>query len=269
MLKSYDGKVFYREWNCVGPKAVIILVHGMGGHSGRFFEMGPYLARAGLQIYAIEQKGHGESPSIKGHILNFKLYTEDLKGMVLHARKQHPGKKIFVFGESMGGLIAIDFALHYQRLVDGLILMSPAIKEKLPMSFPRRFEIFINAIFNPMKYFSAEFDASIFTRDKLMVKRINSDQLEARCFTARFYISILKAITYVNMHPKRIKKPVFMILGGQDLMIDAKAGEKYFGKMSSVDKTLKWYPDMYHALYIDKDRETVFKDMIEWVGKRS
>ncbi len=269
MLKSPDGKVFYREWNCVSPKAVVILVHGMGGYSCRFFEMGPYLARSGFQIYAVEQKGHGESPSIKGHISNFKLYTEDLRSLVNFARSQNPGKKVFVFGESMGGLITLDFAIHDQKLIDGIILMSPAVKDKLPMTPLKKIDIFFSSIFKPMKYYDAQFDAGMFTRDKVVAKRINGDPLELRAFTAKFYQAILKTMIYVNMMPRQVRLPVLMILAGNDLMVDAKAGEKYFGKIASKDKTLKWYPEMYHALYVDKDREQVFIDMVEWLNKRS
>jgi len=268
MLKSFDGRVFYREWNCVDPKAVIILVHGMGGYSGRFFEFGPYLAKAGFQIYAIEQKGHGESPSIKGHVSNFKLYTSDLKSLVEHARSQHRGKKIFIFGESMGGLITLDFSIHCQKLIDGIILVSPAVKDKLPMSVKKRAEILRAAIFEPLGFFPAGFNAEVFTRDPVMAKRINIDELEVRNFSARFFLSILKAMIYVNMMPKAIKLPVLMLLAGQDKMVSAEAAEKYFKKISSKDKELKWYPEMYHALYVDKDREKVFKDMINWINKR-
>ena len=119
-----------------------------------------------------------------------------------------------------------------------------------------------------MKYFSAQFDAGMFTRDKVMAKRINSDPLELRAFTAKFYQSILKAMIFVGMMPWRIRLPVFEILGGNDLMVDAKAGEKYFRKIRSRDKTLKWYPEMYHALYVDKDREQVFRDIVDWVGEK-
>jgi len=269
MLKSIDGKVFYREWTCVDPKASVILVHGMGGYSGRFFEMGPYLAKAGFQVYAIEQKGHGESPSIKGHINNFKIYTADLKSMVNIAKSQYPGKKVFIFGESMGGLITLDFCIHNQKSIDGAILMSPAVKDKLPMTPQKKFDIFINSIKDPMKLYSAEFDAGMFTRDPVMAKRINSDPLEVRSFTAKFYQAILKTIIYVNLMPWRIKLPVFFILAGKDSMVSAEAGEKFFKKVSSKDKILKWYPEMYHALYVDKDREQVFRDIVDWINKRS
>lgn len=269
MLKSFDGRVFYREWNCVTPKAVIILVHGMGGYSGRFFEFGPYLAKAGFQVYAIEQKGHGESPSIKGHICNFKLYTSDLKSLVGHAKSQHAGKKIFIFGESMGGLITLDFAIHHQELINGIILMSPAVKDKLPMTLKTRAEILKAAIFEPIGFFPAGFSSSLFTRDPVVAKRIDMDPLEVRNFTAKFYLSILKAIIYVNMKPRTIKLPVLMLLAGQDKMISAEAAAAYFKKIRSKDKELKWYPEMYHALYVDKDREKVFRDMITWINKHS
>jgi lysophospholipase len=269
MLKSQDGIVFYREWNCPSPKTVVILVHGLGGYSGRFFEFGPYLAKHGMQVYAIELKGFGESPSVKGHIDNFRTYTDELKSLVGTAKKLHPGKKIFMFGESMGGLITLDFLIHHQNMIDGAILMSPAVKDKLPMPFLKKLEVLRAAIFDPMAFFPAGFSAETFTRDKVMAKRINNDPLEVRLFTAKFFLSILKAMMFVNIWPRAIKLPVLLLLAGNDSMISAEAAETYFKKIRSKDKELKWYPEMYHALYVDKDREPVFKDIVSWIDKRS
>jgi len=267
MLKSQDGIVFYREWNCPTPKAVIILVHGLGGYSGRFFEFGPYLAKNGMQVYAIELKGFGESPSIKGHINNFQLYTKELRSLVGTAKELHPGKKIFMFGESMGGLITLDFTIHHQEMINGIILVSPAVKDKMPYPLKQKFDIFKAALFDPMAFFNAGFNAEIFTRDQVMAKRINNDPLEVRNLTAKFFLSILKAMTFVNMKPQVIKLPVLMLLAGKDKMISAEAAEAYFKKLLSKDKELKWYPEMYHALYVDKDRENVFKDILSWANK--
>jgi alpha-beta hydrolase superfamily lysophospholipase len=264
-LKSKDGRVFYRDWECADPKAAIILVHGLGGYSGRFYEMGPMLANNRLNVYAIELKGHGESPSIRGHVSNFKIYTEELKLLVELAKKENPGKKVFIFGESMGGLITLDFSIHHQDLINGIILVSPGVKDKLPVSLPKRAQILFSAIAHPLRYFSAEFDANMFTRDPEMAKRINADPLEVRRFTANFFTSALKAMTFVNMNPKKITLPVLMLLSGKDTMVSAEAAAAYFKKISSKDKDLKWYPEMYHALYVDKDREKVFKDIVDWV----
>ena len=267
VLISRDGKAFFREWPCPIPKAVIILVHGMGGYSGRFFELGPHLSGKGFKTYAIEQKGHGTSSSIRGHISNFKIYTEDLLSLVNTARAENPGKKVFVFGESMGGLILLDFSIHHQELINGIILVSPAVKDKIPMPLSKKANIFLSAVINRMKLFSASFNAEMFTRDPEMIKRINNDPLEVRYFTAWFFLSILKSIIFVNMNPKKISLPVLMLLAGRDTMISAEAAEAYFKKISSKDKELKWYPEMYHALYVDKDREKVFADIVDWVNK--
>jgi alpha-beta hydrolase superfamily lysophospholipase len=269
MLKSQDGIVFYREWNCPSPKTVVILVHGLGGYSGRFFEFGAYLAKHGMQVYAIELKGFGETSAVKGHIDNFRVYTDELKFLVATAKELNPGKKIFMFGESMGGLITIDFLTHYQKMLDGAILMSPAIKDKLTMPFAKKLDIFRSALFDPMKYFSAGFSAETFTRDKVMAKRINNDPLEVRQFTAKFFLSILKAMIFVSTMARAIKLPVLMLLAGKDSMISAEAAERYYKKISSKDKELKWYPEMYHAIYVDKDREPVFNDIVSWIDKRS
>jgi len=269
MLRSFDGIVFYREWACDEPKAVMILVHGLGGHSGRFHELGPLLSKAGYYVYAIELKGHGESPSIKGHINNFKIYTADMRSLVEFARIKHTGKKIFILGESMGGLISLDFTIHHQDLLDGLILISPALKDKMAIPLNVRAEIFREAIFDPMGFFPAGFSASLFTRDPAVIKKIDSDPIEVRNFTARFFLSILKTMLFVSMMPRKITLPVLMLLAGQDKMISSESAEKYFKKIPSKDKEIKQYPEMYHALYIDKGREKVFADIVDWINKRS
>ena len=267
VLKSHDGRVFYREWFCDNPKAVVILIHGLGGYSGRFFELGPTLTKNGFKPYAIELKGFGESSAIKGHIETFKIYTSELKSLVEFAKETNPGKKVFMFGESMGGLITLDFCIHHQNMIDGIILVSPALKDKLPINIGNRIRIFLSSIFSPLRYFGAQFNASMFTRDPVMTKRIDNDPLEVRNLTAKFFLSILKTLIYVNMNAKKIKLPILTLLAGRDTMVSAEAAEAYFKKISSEDKELKWYPEMYHALYVDKDRENVFRDIVEWMNK--
>jgi alpha-beta hydrolase superfamily lysophospholipase len=268
MLESKDGRVFLREWSCENPKAVMILVHGLGGYSGRFFELGPYFADKGVRTCAIELKGFGDSPAIKGHISNFKVYTNELKFLVKQVRAENPGKKIFMLGESMGGLITLDFAIHHGDMMNGMILISPALKDKLPISLFKKANIFFSALFNPMKKFSAQFNAEMFTRDPEMIKRINNDPLEVRELTAKFFLSIFKSLIYVNMNANKITLPTLMLLAGRDTMISAEAAEAYFKKIPSKDKELKWYPEMYHALYVDSGRERVFEDILNWLNKR-
>jgi len=267
MLKSADGKVFYAGWETSSPNAVIVLVHGLGGYSGRFFELGPFLAGKGLQVYAIELKGFGGSPSEKGHIGNFKTYTEELKTLVKLAKNKTPGKKVFVFGESMGGLITLDFSMHHRDMIDGIILVSPALKDRLPIPTRKKIAIFLTSIFNPRRRFNAEFNAEMFTRDPAMAKKINEDPMEVRSLSAKFFLSIMKALIYVNMNPKRIKLPLLMLLAGKDKMVSSEAAGKFFRKVSSKDKELKSYSDMYHALYVDKGREKVFDDIVDWIEK--
>jgi len=267
-LRSMDGRVFYREWACNDPKGIIILVHGLGGYSGRFTEMGGYLCQRGLKVYAIELKGFGESPAIKGHVSDFDVYSRELKLLVEQAKSENPHKKIFMFGESLGGLITLNFGLKYQDMLTGMILVSPAIKDKLSVSLLKRAKIMLAAIRAPLQHFDISFDAAVFTRDPNMIKKINEDPLEVRSFSARFLLASLMTLINVNLNAKKFNIPTLMLLAGRDKMISAEAAAAYFKKMSSKDKELKWYPEMYHALYVDRDREKVFEDIVNWISKR-
>ncbi len=267
MLKSIEDKVYYRDWSCNDPNAAIILIHGLGGHSERFFELGPYLSEAGIKPYAIELNGFGDSPSIKGHIGNFKIFTDELLALIHHVKKENPGKRVFLLGESLGAGISLDFCLGNQEQIDGIILISPSLKNKAHLSLLRKMSLAYNAIFNPLNYHYAFFEAKLFTRDKEIARKIESDPLELRSFSAMTFIQISLMMFLIGIQAKKITLPVLMLLAGQDKMISVEKAASYFTKIASKDKAIKIYPEMFHALYLDIGREKVFSDIADWLKK--
>lgn len=128
-----DGvDLFYRHWKALGEvRRVVVCIHGIGEHSGFFRIIGQNLASDdGAEVYAIDLRGFGNSKEEGlpiGDTSDFKKYLQDVAEVVAYIRKNHPGKKLFMFGHSMGGLHALWYAANDPNSPDGLILAGSSI----------------------------------------------------------------------------------------------------------------------------------------------
>lgn len=121
------AKLAYRHVASEGTaKAVLLINHGLVEHSGRYGRFAAFMARNGYHVYAHDHRGHGHTTSDDGVIGRFARYDgdskvlADVKAMRDFAALQHPDLPIIVFGHSMGGLIALNYAVSnpndYQAL---------------------------------------------------------------------------------------------------------------------------------------------------------
>jgi len=138
-FKMTDGfELFYKKWPASGQiERVILCLHGIEAHSGAFNFMGPQLAGAGAEVYALDRRGSGKSvePGLqRGDASDFNRQLEDLNNVVANLRSQHSSEKLFLFGHSIGCAYALWFAAHYSGSCDGLVLAAPPVAQgfKLP-----------------------------------------------------------------------------------------------------------------------------------------
>ena len=109
-----DGARLYFQhwWPEAGPQAVVVLIHGIGEHSGRFRRLVQALVSRGHAVYALDLRGHGRSPGQRGHLMAWTEYREDVRAFVSTVAAREPGRPLFTYGHSMGGLIVLDYVLH-------------------------------------------------------------------------------------------------------------------------------------------------------------
>ena len=265
-MKNHKG-VLYREWKACAPRAAILLVHGLGAHSGRWSLLAEFFLRNNISSYAIELKGFGETKDLKGHVDSLDTYFSDIRIFRNLIAQENPGKKIFILGESMGGLIAFLMAGHKERLFDGLICVSPAFKSRIKFSLIEYIKIISSFIYNPKKQFRVNFDSSMCTRDSEYLKILNSDSGEHRLATSKLLLNLVFAQIKAAGLKDKINSPVLFLLAGYDKLVDLESSEKIFDNLSLKDKTIIIYPAMYHALSIDIGREKVFSDMLKWIER--
>jgi len=261
--------VFYRQWDSGSSKAVLLLIHGLGGHSERWQSLSDFFLQQNISSYAIELKGFGETEGMRGHIDSFNTYMEDVRAILRIISEEHAGKKVFLIGESMGGLIAFLLARKEPDLFNGLICLSPAFKSKLRFKFLDYIGIILSAIFNPQRQFNMPFDPSMCTRDIEYQKKMEQDIREHCLATAGLLMNIAVAQLIAGFSANRIAMPVLFLLAGHDEIVNNKTTRNVFNRLRSDDKRLIEYTEMAHGISVELDKENVFKDILTWTQERS
>ena len=261
--------VIYKKWECPSPKAVFLLVHGLGAFSGRWDLTAGFFLKNNISSYAIELKGFGETEGLKGHVDSFRIYLNDILSLHAIIKKENPKEKIFLVGESMGALIGFLLVARKPDIFDGLICLSPAFKSRLKFGAAEKCRIYACALFNPRKHFKVPFDSLMCTRDAASRKTMDTDPREHRYATAGLLSRIVFAEIRANFLKNRIKIPVlFQVAGDFDKLTDPEEAKKVFKGLKTKDKEIIEYPQMYHSLSVELEREKVFQDMLEWVTRR-
>jgi alpha-beta hydrolase superfamily lysophospholipase len=266
-----DGRtgVLYKQWDAPSPRAVLLLVHGLGGHSDRWEFLGQFLLHSGISSYAIELKGFGQTQDLKGHIDSFRTYFDDIRCLRMIINGEHPRAKIFILGESLGGLLAFLLSIREPELFQGLICISPAFKGDLKFSPFTKIKVFLSLVFNPQRQFRVPFTAQMVTRDPSYQIVMDQEIKEHRLASARLLINILAAEMRAEFLKNQLRIPTLFLVAGKDFLVDSRASLRIFKELKVADKSIIRYPEMYHALSIDLGRERVFSDIIKWVHQRS
>ncbi len=269
---SPDGlTIFYRQFQALNEKARLIISHGLGEHSGRYENVINHFVPYGHSIWIADHRGHGKSGGKRGHVQRFGQYVQDLNQIVGLAREDLPNqRKVFLLGHSMGGLIALAFAQKVSNQIDGVITSSPALGAAYKLPLIQKIVGRIMSIVWPGLLLPNELDATKISRDKKVVDAYLNDPLVHDRVSARWFTEMVATMNKVNRHAKKISIPILMQVAGDDQIVSNESSRRFFDQVSSVDKTLHVYDDLYHEIYIEitVGRKKVLDDVAFWLEKR-
>ncbi|MDD5136334.1 MAG: alpha/beta fold hydrolase [Candidatus Omnitrophica bacterium] len=268
MRNEKNMDIGYRQWRPPSPRAVFLLVHGIGAHSGRWEAMADFFLLNGIASYAIDLKDfdpHGvpdDSPN------SFRDYSEKILRLYDIASKENPAKKVFLVGESMGALVSFLFVCVRSDPFDGLICLSPAFANRYKPALMDRLKMLACLVHDKKRRFKLPFDSSMCTRDDDYRRRLDQDPREYRSIPAGEIFDILAAQFRARFIKNKIGVPVLFLVAGDDTIVDPEAARKVFKGLAAADKTLVELPGMRHALSIELGREKVFAEILKWTEKR-
>ncbi|MGE5449916.1 MAG: lysophospholipase [Methanomassiliicoccales archaeon] len=267
LLGQGDVALYWRCWTVPEPQGIVVLVHGLGEHCGRYSNIINRLAGEQVSFYSLDHRGHGKSQGPRGHLEKFDYFIQDLKLVVDMAHQQNPGVPLIMLGHSMGGAIAGRYALTYPQDIDALILSAAGI---IPgTSLPAWQDILLKVLSRiaPGASFPNGLSADDLSHDLAVVKAYNDDPLVHNKISARWYTEILANSQEILQRASELTMPLLVMHGGGDKIVSITGSEQVYNAARAADKQYKVFPGLYHETMNEKQPEQgeVLDVVAQWI----
>jgi alpha-beta hydrolase superfamily lysophospholipase len=269
-VPSADGLTLRgRWWRHAEPRGIVVVAHGFGEHGGTHRRLAESLRGAlGLDVVAVDFRGHGRSQGRRGFVRTFDELTDDLTCVMEWAAKARPDAPRFLLGHSNGGQVALRFALSNRFPIDAMIVSNPALRIALPIP-PHKVRIGRFLLrYAPWVTLRSKLRAELLTRDPAVQQEHRADPLRHNRMSAPLFFGMIQGGEMLMSRAGEIRNPILMVIGGLDPVVDPTAARELFDRLGSEDKTLLLYPKMLHEPFNDQGREQVLDDLFRWLEPR-
>jgi acylglycerol lipase len=260
------GQIHWQGWVPDGAvSGVVVIVHGLAEHGGRYAHVGRRLAADGYAVYAADHRGHGRSDGVRGNIARMSQAVVDLETMVRSAAQRHAGLPMFLYGHSMGALVALAYATSGRPAeLNGMILTGAAVDIAVGSRIERLAARALSATVPNLGIL--QLDSAAVSRDPEVVRDYDTDVLNYRGKTrVRTGAEMLAAIDMVRRRLDRLTMPLLLMHGSADRLTAPSGTQVIADGAGSADVTVKIYDGWYHELHNEPEKETVFDDIVMWL----
>jgi len=261
-------RVFYRAWEALEPVGSVLFVHGLGEHGGRYQRLADVVGALGLDLYAVDLRGHGRSQGRRGHVTDFTCFLRDLDRLRRRAGREATGRATFLVGHSLGGLVVGRYAEAFAPDgLRGVVFVAPFVETEMQIpgwkrSLGAATDRLVPALtmengLRVEELFRREPDQRAYADDPLVHRRIS----------ARLWGEMQRASVRLLADAHRLRVPVLLQLAGCDTVVSNSASRD-FGARLAVRPEVIEYQDAYHALYFDPLAEESLADLSVWLKQR-
>ena len=241
-----------------GPRSAVVLVHGLGEHSGRYEHVGQFLAERGHDVLGFDNRGFGQSGGARGHIDRFDLFLDDIEDLVVERRQL--GVPVVVVGHSLGGLMAATYATSDRPQPDVLVLSAPALGAEAPRW--QRVAAPILARVAPERFVKSEIDPSILSADPAVQRAFRDDPLRVAGGTARLGDEIFTTMASTRAAIDRISMPTYVLHGSADRLVPSRHSRP-LADLPNV--TYRLWTGLRHECFNEIGREDVLDELAAWL----
>jgi alpha-beta hydrolase superfamily lysophospholipase len=262
----YNTKFYGRVWEAKNTKAVVVLAHGMGEHSGRYNHVAKKLTDNDFSVVAFDHFGHGKTTGKRGHNPSFEAVLESVTKTIEKAKELFQNKPVFLYGHSMGGNVVINYAIRKKHTLKGIIATSPFLK----LAFqPPKIKLALGKILQkiaPSITMGNELDANDISRESIEVNKYINDPLVHAKISPNFSLTFIETGQWAIDNAAALKTPMLLLHGTNDKIIDYKGSQEFANNSSKA--SLKLYEGGYHELQNDLCKEEMLQDVVNWLNSQ-
>jgi alpha-beta hydrolase superfamily lysophospholipase len=269
-LRTPDGETLaLHEW-ALPPdspaKAVVVLVHGIGEHAGRYRHVAERLNEWGFAVRAADHYGHGASSGPRGGVPSVMRLVDDLALVVDDTRRSHPGLPLVLLGHSLGGLVAASFVARAVRKVDALVLSSPGLDPGLG-AFQKLLIALLSRLAPNLRVGNG-LDDNYLSHDPVVVQAYRDDPLCHDRIGARLARFLADEGAVVQAAAPQWPVPTLLIYAGDDRLVKAAASRAFAAAAPASVLSATCFPALYHEIFNERDATLVFETLGSWLDER-
>jgi alpha-beta hydrolase superfamily lysophospholipase len=248
-------------------RGVMLLVHGLGEHAGRYERVAQRLNQWGFDVRGYDHFGHGESGGDRGALSSDERLVDDLGEMVEAARTRTPdGLPLILLGHSMGGLVAAKYAARHPSTVDALVLSSPALATRV--NGVQRLLLRTLPRVAPELRVGNGLDTRWLSHDPEVERAYRADPLVHDRISARLARFIAEGGPQVVAQAPAWKVPTLLMYAGDDRLVDPAGSRAFAAAAPSSVVTARCFDGLYHEIFNEVDPQPVFDTLRGWLDER-
>ena len=274
ILSFDETKLFYHYWGTdkINFDKLVLVLHGIGFHGSPYQIVAQYLNPHNIPVYALDTRGHGQSGGERGIMGSSTVLLQDVECMISFLKGKHPGKKIFLLGDSMGGSIALAYAAEDHDSLTGLIVIAPGLQLKTEIFFQfETLKVLSRIAFSgdPRVVSLVNSNLKVSSRQQEFIDFKRNDPLSLDKISMS-YLMTLNSLSsnWESRYSTKIKISTLILHGGKDSIIDPSTSQKLYDVLGISDKKLVMLPNAFHTLFWDIDTPKAFEEIAAWLKTR-
>ncbi|WP_332310653.1 alpha/beta hydrolase [Alkalibacter mobilis] len=262
MVESFDKTRLYLKSDLPkNPKALVLIVHGLCEHQGRYDYLAGKLNFKDFGVYRFDHRGHGKSEGTRVYYDDYTQIFEDVNSVVDIMKNEHQELPIFVIGHSMGGYAVSLFGSHFPGKVDGFVLSGALTRNNAKAGSQ------LDPDMDPKAYFPNELGSGVCS-DPKVIEAYKQDPLVEKEISAGLFYSLFAGVDWLKHNSDRFREPVLILHGSMDSLVSYRDSMEFFNDISSEDKSLKIYSKLFHEIFNEYTKDEVIGDVIFWLEKQ-
>lgn len=265
MISSFDGTKLYLNKEVPDQaRAVLVIVHGLCEHQGRYDYLAEIFHKAGIGTCRFDHRGHGRSEGERTYFSHFNELLDDTNVVVDRTIEENPDIPVFLMGHSMGGFTAALYGVKYpDKKLRGIITSGALTHDHIGLitGVPGGLDPHIQL---PNTMPAGHGLCSV----PEVVAGYAKDPYNSRTFTTGLCYALGDGLKWFAEKEKEFAYPVLMLHGEKDGLVSVKDTYAFFAQAASADRQMKIYGNLFHEIFHEYCRDEVIGDVLAWVERR-